>query len=139
MFAMIGGLLSSVIGGVLNPLFTYLGKKQDVGLAEYQAASAEERDSYLAYVTALGQSNQAKVANNTWSGAHFMVYAFGIPAALHWGAVFLVSTFHAWLPYTVPALPPTYASAETTIALSFFILAPAMPIVSSVAQMLNRK
>src|SRR5580704_15898570 len=116
MFATISGLLSSVIGGIINPLFTYLGKKQDVGLAEYQAASAEERDGYLAYVTALGQSNQAKAAANTWSGAHLMVYLFGLPAALHWSAVFWVTTwpglFHWFGVTAINALPERYAGAE---------------------------
>jgi hypothetical protein len=138
MFAIIGGLLSSTISGVLSPLFGWLNKKQDVGLAEYQAASAEERDGYLAYVAALGASNTAKIAANNWSGAHLMVYAFGLPAAIHWSAVFLVSTFPAlgWHPQ---ALPAVYASAEQMIALSFFVLAPALPIVSSVTQMMNRR
>jgi hypothetical protein len=138
MFTIIGGLVNSLIGAVLSPIMAYLNKKQDVGLAEYQAASTEERDGYLAYVTALGASNTAKVAANNWSGAHLMVYAFGLPAVIHWGAVFLVSTFPSlgWHPQ---ALPAVYASAEQMIALSFFVLAPALPIVSSVTQMLNKR
>lgn len=144
MFAFIGSMVQSVIGGVLSPLFTYLNKKQDVGLEQFKAASAQERDEYLAYTQALAQANQAKVQNNTSGVAHFMVYLFGVPAALHWGAVFVVSTFPALYKggsyeFIVAALPPTYASAELTIALSFFILAPTLPLVSAAAAMINRK
>ena len=139
MFAFIGSLLQSTISGVLTPLFTYLGKKQDVNLAEYQAMTATERDEYTAFVTGLNNSNIEKIQANSWSGAHFMIYLFGLPAALHWGAVFLVSTFPTYMPYKIPALPASYADAELKIALSFFILAPTLPIVTSVAGMLNRR
>jgi hypothetical protein len=144
MFAFIGSIINSVIGGVLSPLFTYLNKKQDVGLAEYQAMTSAEKDEYLAYVKALGDSNQAKIQANNWWGAHLMIYLFGLPAAVHWTAVYGVTTFpgyfHNWFGVDfIKALPDQYASAELTIALSFFILAPTLPFVSSVSQMLNRK
>lgn len=138
MFGVIGSLVQSAISGVISPLFTYLNRKQDVGLEQYRAATSAERDQYLAYVAALNQVNRAKVENNNWWGARLMVYLFGLPAALHWSAVFFVSTFPQW-GWKVPALPDAYASAEQTIALSFFILAPALPLVSSVAGVLNRK
>ena len=140
MFGFIGSLLSSVVSGVLSPLFSYLNKKQDVGLQEYQAMTSAQRDEYLAYVTALNGANQWKTQNNQWWGAHLMIYLFGLPAALHWGAVFAVSTFpnyfHGWVPQ---ALPTQFAGAEQTIALSFFILAPTMPVVTAAANMMNRR
>jgi hypothetical protein len=137
-FAFIGSLVQSVIGGVLSPIFTYLNKKQDVNLEQFRVASDQERADYLAYVQALGDANKVKVAANNWSGAHFMIYAFGVPPALHWGAVFIASTFTS-LGWVIPALPAAYASAEQTIALSFFILAPTLPLVSSAANMLNKR
>lgn len=136
MFAFI---INSLIGGVLSPITSFLAKKQDVTLEEYKSLTAAERDEYASYIAGLRGSNEAKVQAGGWWGAHLMIYLFGIPAVLHWGAVFLVSTFPTWLPYVIPALPAAYANAEQTIALSFFILAPAMPIVTSVARMLNRK
>lgn len=144
MFALIGTIVQSVIGGVLSPLSAYLGKKQDVNLAEYQAMTSTERDEYAAYVTALSASNQAKIQANGWWGAHLMICLFGFPVALHWSAVFISSTFplwyHTWISEALPlALPATYAAAEPTLALSFFILAHTFPIVSSVADMLHKR
>ncbi len=141
MFAFIGTIVNSLIGGILSPIMTYLNKKQDVGLEEFKASTQQEQADYLAYVTAVQQANQTKVAANNWWGAHVMIYMFGLPAALHWTAVFWVSTFQlSWFGlHSIPAVPPQYAQAELTIALSFFILAPTLPIVSSVANMLYRR
>ena len=140
MFGFIGSIISSVINGVLSPLFGYLNKKQDVGLQEYQTMTSAQRDEYLAYVTALNETNKWKTANNQWWGAHLMIYLFGLPAAAHWGAVFIVSTFPTTFSGWVPlALPSQFAGAEQTIALSFFILAPTMPVVTAAANLLNRR
>ena len=138
MFATIGALIQSVISGLVGPVTNYLSKKADVGLQEYVAATQAQRDQYAAYVQSLNVANDAKIRANSWSGAHVMIYLFGLPAAIHWGAVFLASTFKS-LEWVIPALPSSYAQAELTIALSFFVLAPTMPIVSSVANVLNRR
>jgi hypothetical protein len=143
MFGLLGGFVTSAISGIITPLFAFLNKKQDTQLAEYQAMTAAERDGYDSYVRGLSDSNQAKIENNKSSAAHFMIYLFGLPAAIHWNAVFWITTcpslFH-WLGIdTIAGLPKGYESAEMTIALSFFILAPAMPIVSSVSDMISRR
>ena len=143
MFAFIGSLVSSAISGVFSPIMAYLNKKQDVGLAEYQQMTSVERDEYAAYVKGLNDTNTIKAQANNWWGGHLMVYMFGIPAALHWNAVFWVNTFpHAWSWFgltVVPAVPANYANAELTIALSFFIYAALPPVVSTVADMVKRK
>jgi len=129
-------IISSIISGVLSPLFGWLQNKDNVQLGEFQAYSAAEQATYVAYMQAQSAANSAKVANSWW-GAHAMVYLFGLPAALHWNAVYLDSTFK--FGWAVPALPGPYAGAEQQIALSFFILAPALPLISGVASMLGRK
>jgi hypothetical protein len=130
------GLISALISGIVSPLFSFLSNKDTVTMQEYAALTEAERAVYASYAQAMAQTNASKVANN-WAGAHFMVYLFGLPAGLHWAAVFLDSTFR--FGWAVPALPGPYAGAEQQIALSFFILAPALPIISSVSQMLNRR
>jgi len=127
------GLIGSLISGVLSPLTTYLTRRQDVDLAKFQSLNETERAEYSAYLEALIQSNNVKASANSWLGARIMVYVFGLPAAIHWGAVFIVSTIPPqWgFDITIPALPSAYAGAEQTIALSFFILAPTLPLVSA--------
>jgi hypothetical protein len=137
MFGLIGSIFGSVINGVVAPLFGWLQNKDNVTLGEFQAMTAAEKDTAVAYLQAYSQLNAAKVSANSWFGAHVMIYMFGLPAALHWSAVFLDSTFK--FGWRVPALPGAYAGAEMQIALSFFILAPALPIISGVAGMLSRR
>jgi len=132
MFAFLG----SIISGVLSPLFGWLKNKDDVTLGEYSAFTEAEKATYVAYIQAVAQANAAKAQNHSLA-ATVMVYVFGLPAGLHWTAVFLDSTFR--FGWAVPSLPGPYAGAEQQIALSFFILAPALPIISGVAGMLNRR
>jgi hypothetical protein len=130
------GLISSLISGVMKPLFGWLTNKDNVTMAEYAAFSETEKAVYVSYIQATAAANAAKASNHSFA-ATLMVYAFGLPAAIHWGAVFLDSTFR--FGWAVPALPGAYAGAEQQIALSFFILAPALPVISGVAGFLNRK
>jgi len=130
------GFISSIVSGVLSPLFSWLTNKDNVTMAEYAAFSETEKAVYVSYIQATAAANAAKASNHSFA-ANVMVYAFGLPAALHWGAVFLDSTFR--FGWAVPSLPGPYAGAEQQIALSFFILAPALPIISGVAGLLNRK
>ncbi|WP_026606947.1 hypothetical protein [Methylocapsa acidiphila] len=138
MLASIGALLTSLVEGVAGPLFGWLNKKADADLAAFTSERGFDLQGYQAYLTAQAQVNQLKASTNTWGGARFMVFAFGLPAALHWGAVFFVSTIPQF-GWVVPALPAAYASAEQTIALSFFILAPTMPIASAFASWVHRQ
>ena len=136
MLAIIGAVLSQIIGGLAGPVLSYFTNKQTVTLEGFKAASADDLARYQSYVAALNQANAIKAAD-TWWGARVMVFAFGLPAVIHWGAVFLDSTFR--FGWRVPALPGAYAGAEQQIALSFFIILPAMPIVSAVSAWLSRK
>lgn len=137
MFAVIGSLISSIAGGVLSPILKYFTSTAQIGAQEFATLTMAQQTEYIAYVNTIAAINQTKVAANSWWGAHVMVYLFGLPAALHWNAVFLDSTFR--FGWQVPALPTAYAGAELNIALSFFILAPALPVITSISAALGRK
>ena len=135
MFGIIGSVLSVLGGSILSPILSFFTSKQMYSAEEFVALTGAQQAEYVAYVEAVSATNQAKVANNVSFLSKIMVMAFGVPAALHWGAVFLDSTFK--FHWGIPALPGAYAGAEQQIALSFFILTPAMPIVSSLAAWLR--
>lgn len=139
-FATIFSWLGSFLGGPLVSMFSsvtdLLKSNKVVEGTEFAAMTSADRDEYIALVKAQTELNTIK-ASNSWWGAHLMVYLFGLPAAMHWIAVFMCSTWKGadqifgWF---VPALPGQYAGAEQQIALSFFILAPTLPIISSLQQ-----
>jgi hypothetical protein len=137
MFGLLGSLFSGGIGAILSPIMGFFTSANVVKGQEFAALTGAEQAEYIAYAQAIGVMNNSKIAANAWWGAHLMIYLFGLPAALHWNAVFLDSTFR--FGWHVPALPGGYAGAELNIALSFFILAPAMPIVTSIAGLLGRR
>lgn len=126
MFGFVGSIVGVVVDKLVGPIFGYLNKKQDVSLEKYKAMTAAERAEYADYVKGLNESNLAKVSNNKSTASHAMVYLFGVPAAVHWAAVFGVTTFPSLFNWfgimSVAALPKGYESAELAIALSFFIL-----------------
>lgn len=130
--------LGSIGNALIGPFFGYLNQKSTADLSAFTTGGQFDLQAYQAYLAAQAQENQLKAQVNTWWGARFMVFAFGLPAALHWAAVFWVSTFPQ-LGWVVPAVPTAYASGEQTIALSFFILAPTMPIASAFASWVHRQ
>lgn len=137
MIQILGSLIQGIASGVLTPLFGYLGKKQDVELDGFKTAAGVDLGAYKAALDAHVEVMRIRASANSWIGARIMVLVFGIPAAIHWAAVFLDSTFR--FGWAVPALPGYYAGAEQQIALSFFIVAPAMPLVSATSAWLSRK
>ncbi len=137
MLAMILGAIQSIVSGIAGPLIGYLGKREDVSLDGFKTAAGIDAAAYQAHLNAEIEIARLRASANSWMGARIMVFAFGLPAALHWSAVFLDSTFR--FGWAVPALPGQYAGAEMQIALSFFIVAPAMPIISATAAWLGRK
>lgn len=106
-------------------------------MEEFLALTSAQQVEYAAYVQAVVQTNAAKLSMNATRAGQIMIYLFGIPAALHWNAVFLDSTFK--FHWGIPALPGAYAGAEQTIALAFFITAPAMPLLQSFAASIGKK
>jgi len=140
---LIGRIIGIVADKLIGPVFTYLNRQQDVSLERFKTMTAAERAEYADYLKALGESNAAKVQRSVGPGAHAMVYLFGLPAALHWAAVFGITTFPSLFHWfgieSIAALPERYANAELTIALSFFILAPTLPLVSTISNVINKR
>lgn len=130
-FSLLGSGLS-FLTGIAPAISTYFTNKQNVEAQEFTTMSETDRAEYIAYTQAVSALNAAKVANNSTTAAHVMIYLFGLPTALHWIAVIVTATFPG-LGIGVPPLHGTFAIAEKDIAESFFILAPALPIVGSLA------
>lgn len=130
------GSLFSFLSGVAPAISGYFTTKANVEATEFAAMSAEQQAEYVAYAQATSALNAAKTANNATGPAHLMIYLFGLPAALHWGAVFITATFPS-LGFAVYPLKGDYADAEKEIALSFFLLAPSLPIVSALSARLR--
>lgn len=135
------GVLSLIFGflggSVISPIMKYFTSSNMMTMEEFVALTGAQQAEYVAFVQATAATDSAKVSNNVSAISKLMILLFGLPAALHWSAVFLDSTFR--FGWHIPALPGGYAGAEAQIALSFFILAPAMPIVTSIAALLGRK
>jgi hypothetical protein len=141
MLSLILPLLNGLLGNIITPFVKAWTDYKLVSLKTteegFVAAAGADADVYKAYVAAMAQVQQMKVAQQGSLIGKLMMLLFGVPAAAHWGAVFLDSTFK--FGWGVPALPGGYANAELSIALSFFVITPAMPLVSAAAQWLGRK
>ena len=136
MFALIAPLFS-FLSGIAPAISSFFTTKMNVEATEFSAMTSTEQAEAIALVQAQTALNQSKVLNNSHGAAQLMVYAFGVPVAMHWCAVWIATTFPS-LHWTVLAAPKEFQGAEMQIALSFFLLAPALPIVSSLAARLGR-
>lgn len=138
----LGGIFSLItsglgfLTGIAPAISSYLVQAKNVEAQEFSTMSETDRAEYIAYTQATSALNSAKVINNTSRAAQVMIYLFGLPAALHWGAVYITATLNGW-PYAVDPLHGLYASAEHDIAISFFVMAPTLPVVSALASRLR--
>ena len=130
------GSVFSFLSGVAPAISGYFQTRANVEATEFAAMTSADQAQYIAFVQAQTALNAAKVANNSHGPAALMVYLFGIPPAIHWGAVYLTATFH--LGIAIDPLHGYYADAEKQIALSFFLLAPTMLVTSSLAARLRK-
>lgn len=130
------GSAFSFLSGIFPAISTMFTNGQNVEAQEFVSMSETERAEYIAYTQAISALNAAKVTNNSSTAAHVMIYLFGLPAALHWGAVFFTATFPG-LGLAVYPLQGLFATAEKDIAESFFILAPALPVVGALTARLR--
>jgi hypothetical protein len=135
--AAIGSLAQRIISGFAGPLLGYLGKKEDVKLDGFRNATGFDLDAYKAALDAQIETSRIRTSANSWIGARLITMVAGLPAAMHFGAVMLDSTFQ--FGWAVPKVPAPYDSYEWAIVQSFFIVAPAMPLVSATAAWLSRK
>jgi hypothetical protein len=137
MFAIIGSIVQSIVQGVVGPLFGYLGKRQEVQLDGFRTATGVDLDAYKAALEAQIETNRIRASANSWIGARIITMVAGVPAAMHFGAVMLDSTFQ--FGWGIPKVPTPYDQYEWAIVQSFFIVAPAMPLVSATAAWLGRR
>jgi hypothetical protein len=137
MMLALGSLLQAVVQGIVGPLFGYLGKKQEVQLDGFRNATGVDLDAYKAALDAQIETSRIRAAANAWIGARIITMVAGLPAAVHFGAVMLDSTFR--FGWGIPKVPAPYDQYEWAIVQSFFIVAPAMPLVSATAAWLSRK
>ena len=134
-FSLVGSALS-FLTGLAPAISSYLLTAKNVEAQEFAAMTQEEREEFIAYTKSATALNEAKVQNNRTTSAHLMVYLFGVPPAIHWAGVYLTATFPQ-LGLHVDPLHGYYALSEKTIAESFFLLAPAIPVVGALAQRLR--
>jgi len=135
--AAIGSLLRSIISGFAGPLLGYLGKRQEVQLDGFRNATGFDLEAYKAALDAQIETSRIRASANSWIGARVITMVAGLPAALHFGAVMLDSTFQ--FGWGIPKVPAPYDGYEWAIVQSFFIVAPAMPLVSATSAWLSRK
>lgn len=137
-FSAIGSMLGGPITAITGQIAGYFTSAKNVEATEFASLTSAERDQAIALVQAQTALNGTKVSNNAHGAAYFMVWFFGLPAAMHWSSVFLVNSwpFYMWH-LVIPAVPSGYADAEFKIAMSFFVLAPALPVLNSLASRLR--
>jgi len=133
----IAAFARTIVSGIAGPAFGYLGKREDVKLDGFRNATGVDLDAYKAALDAQIETSRIRAAANSWIGARVIIMVAGLPAAVHFAAVMLDSTFR--FGWGIPKVPAPYDSYEWTIVQSFFVVAPAMPLVSATAAWLSRK
>lgn len=148
MWTLIFGALQ-LIPGLAEKFLDWQVKKANVELDGFKTAAGIDSAAYQAYLNALVETNRMKLAANAWWGAKLIILTVGWPASIHMAAIMLDS-LPFWIPlfmdkahaiggWGVPKPPAPYDGYQRDIVMSFFIVMPAMPIVSGVAQWLGRK
>jgi len=138
---MFGSVISAIFSGIISPIVTAWSDVRLQSLKSevdgFTAAIGGDAAIGKAFLEAQTQNAQIKAASNTWIGARLIIVAAGLPAAIHFGAVMLDSTFQ--FGWEIPKCPSPYDSYEWSIIQSFFFVAPAMPIMSAAAAWLSRR
>jgi hypothetical protein len=127
----------------------YQEKKLDTNLEAFKTAAGIDGMAYKAYLEAQVATNGQKLAANAWWGAKLIILTAGWPCSIHLAAIVLDS-LPFWIPllmdqahvvgsWGVPKPPAPYDEYQRQIVLSFFIITPAMPLVSAVSQWLGRR
>lgn len=140
LMSLIFGLLQA-IPGLAGKFLDYQVQKANATLDGFKTAAGIDAQAYQAYLNALVETNRMKLAANAWWGAKAIILVAGFPAAFHMAGIFLDSMpfpGHAVGSWGIPKPPAPYDGYERDIVMSFFIVAPAMPIVSAAAQWLGR-
>ena len=132
MWSMIVSLVQGIVTGVVGPVFTYLGKKQDVTLAGAQSAMTADQANFAIEVA-------AQERTNNWWGPHLLYMVAVGPAVLHVAMIFLDSSFRFGCGHygclSIPELPLSYRGFEHDLVYSLIIVGP----TSALTQWLHRK
>lgn len=142
---MLLGLLFSalkVIPGLAEKFLDWNIKKANIDLEGFKTAAGFDNEAYKAWLDANTEANRIKVTANAWWGARLIILTAGWPCAIHLAAVILDSLpfwGHAVGAWGIPGPPAPYDQYERDIVMSFFIVAPAMPLISAASQWLGRK
>ena len=143
MWSMIVSLVQGIVTGVVGPVFTYLGKKQDDTLVGFQTGTGADTVAYQAYLQYQVQIGAQKAAANSWWGAKVLYLLVGGTAALHTAAVFLDSTVRFGCGHYgclgIPPLPGAYADYERVVVYSLFVVSTLGPPASAATAWLHRK
>ena len=132
-------LLFSLIPGLFSSVTNYLSKRSDNELRGFETGTGADTERYGAWLRANSEANALKAATNGWWGAKLIILMAGIPAAGHMALIFLDTMIPPFGNWGTPRLPPPYDGYEKDIVLSFFIITPAMPVVSAAALWLGRR
>lgn len=104
-----GGALSAFGNAVLTPILKHL-----------DANTSAQKETAVAMVSAEVAANNAKAAiAPAFKG---LIYAIGIPPAVHFGSLCLSATFD--LGWPVKDLPAAYVPIESVILTAFFVSSP---------------
>lgn len=137
MLTLIGSLLGGIGSSILAPVLGFITSKNTIELDGFKTAAGLDTEAYKAALAAQTEMAQLRAAQNSWWGARLIILVAGGSASLHFAAVMLDSTFR--FGWGVPRVPAPYDGYEWAIVQSFFLLAPAMPLVSAVSTWLGRK
>jgi hypothetical protein len=131
------GLILPAIGSFLTPLFTYLGKKQDVTLSGAQTAMGADVAMNQAILNAQIQAEQIKASQNQWIGPKIIACTAGELSVLYYGAIVLDSMFH--LDWQIDKLPAPWDQYSWVILSSFIVVSPVAPVLSATSAWLGRR
>lgn len=134
--------LITAIPGLAGKFFDWQAQKANIELQGFSTASGIDLEGYRAYLSAQVETNRLKIAQNSWWGAKLIIMIAGVPASLHFAAVFLDSLpflGHVVGSWHIPKVPAPYDGYQWAIVQSFFIVVPAMPVVTAVSAWLSRK
>lgn len=134
--------VAKLIPGLAEKFLDWQIKRANIELDGFKTAAGFDTEAYKAWLGAVTEANSAKLAANAWWGARLIILTAGWPCAIHMAAVMLDSLpfwGHAVGQWGVPRPPAPYDQYERDIVLSFFIVAPAMPLISAASQWLGRK
>jgi hypothetical protein len=131
------GLILPALGGFFTPLFSYLGKKQDVTLSGAQIAMSTDVTLSQQYLNAQIEIAQLKEQSNQWIGAKIIAGTAGELSAIYYGSIVLDSMFK--FGWQIDKLPEPWNQYCWIILSSFILVSPIAPVLSATSAWLTRR